>query len=365
MRSSLCRRAACVAACLALAFPCGCGKKQDTVAIGVVLPLSGGDTGLGSQYLNGLTLAVEELNAAQTDVVYALVVDDGSDGARAAAAFTKQVTKDKIAAEVTATQEAALAVGPKAEIDFVPLFANCDHPMIVTMFRDVFRTSTNALLEIRRALAFIAGPLGAKSVAFMYADDPAGKLAAGTFKNEIPPSGLALAASEPFDAAGSDPSSSTAAIAAQRPDAVLVHGAAAASARVAGALRRSGFRGPIVGTRELAAVWSGGTTPPEVEGCYAVVPLIALTGPPAGFAARYRARFNADPTANVVVAYDVMRIIAKADAARRVEEMSLVNALKKLGDLNGEVGPYAYFEREWTPPMVVVRMQDGRPQPVR
>lgn len=365
MRFSHLRRAACVAVCAVLAFSSGCGKKQDTVAIGAILPLSGGDTGLGSQYLNGLTLAVEELNASQTEVVYTLVVDDGSDGARAAAAFTKQVTKDRIAAAVTATDEAALAVGPKAEIDFVPLFANCDHPMIVTMFRDVFRTSTNALLEIRRALGLVAGPLRSKSVAFMYADDAAGRLAAETFKNEISASGLSLAASEPFDAAGADPSSSAAAIAAQRPDAVLVHGTAASSARVAGALRRTGFRGPVVGTREIAAVGPGGTTPPEVEGCYAVVPAIALTGPPAGLAARYRARFNADPTANVVVAYDVMRIIAKADAARRVEEMSLVNALKKLGDLNGEIGPYAYAEREWTPPMVVVQVKDGRPQPIR
>jgi ABC-type branched-subunit amino acid transport system substrate-binding protein len=86
---------------------------------------------------------------------------------------------------------------------------------------------------------------------------------------------------------------------------------------------------------------------------------------PLPLAERYRTRFNAEPTPNVLVAYDAVMIVAKADRARRHGETSLVNALKTIGDHNGAAGAYSYAEREWLPPVYMTRIQGGVPVPIR
>ena len=357
------RVSGCVAA-TALVLAAACGKDPETVKIGAIVPLSGERSDLGNQYVHGMTLAIEELNTAGAEVVYELVVDDGSDAARAGASFAKQLTGDEIAAVVTATDEAALAAGPKAERDFVPLFANCDHPFVITMFRDVFRNSPSTMHLARRTFAFIAGSLKVQTVALLYSDDPPGKLVAQAIKNDIPSSGLALTASEPFDAGGADSRSSVSAVLARKPEAIFVHGRGPAASRVLAAIRRSGYRGPVCGPREFAWPSIIEASSGALEGCYVAVPAVELSRP-LPLAERYRSRFNAEPTPSVLVAYDAVMIVAKADRSRRYEETSLTNALKKLGDYNGLTGTYAYGEREWLPPVLMTRIEGGAPVVVR
>ncbi len=354
------------AGALAAAIACasGCGKKQEIVKIGAILPLAGAEAELGNQYLHGMTLAIEELNGAGSGVVYELVADDGSDAARAGGAFSRQLTTHKVAAVVTATDAAAIGAGSKAEQQFVPLFANCDHPFVITMFRDVFRNSPATMHLIRRTFAFLSGQLKAKNVALLYADDPAGKLVAQAIKDDILSTALTLGASEPYDASGADSRSPAAAILAQKPDAVLVLGGGSPAARAIAALRRLGFRGPVCGSLEIASPAVIAAAPEAVEGCYVAVPAMELVSE-LPLAERYRARFNAEPTPNVLYAYDAMMIIAKADRARRYEESSLTNALKKIGDYNGIAGTYSYSEREWQPPVHMTQIRGGIPVAVR
>ncbi len=348
------------AAALALAMAClpCCGKKQEIVKIGAIVPLSGEGAEIGNQCLHGMTLAIEELNAAGENVLYELVADDGSDAARAGASFEKQLTRDKVSAVVTASDAASLSVGPRAERDFIPLFANCDHPFVVTMLRDVFRSSPSPMHLARTTFAFLARSLDVKSVAILYADDPPGKLVAQAMKNDVPASGLALAASEPFDAGGADPRSSAAAVLSQKPEAIFIYGRGHVAARVLAAVRKLGYGGPVCGPREFASPAVIEAAAGALEGCYVAVPAVELARA-LPLADRYRERFNAEPTLNVVVAYDAMMILAKADRSRRYEESSLVNALKKLGDYNGVAGTYTYAEREWLPPVLVARIAGG------
>lgn len=342
----------------------GCGRRQEIVRIGVIVPLSGEGADLGNQYVHGMTLAIEELNAAGRDPVYELVVDDGSDAARAGESFSRQLLKSKIAAVVTAGDAAALGAGPRAEREFVPLFANCDHPFVITMFRDVFRNSPATMHLAKRTFAFIAGSLKAKNVALLYSDDPPGKLVAQAMKNEIPESGLSLAVSEPFDAAGADPTGPVSALLSRTPDAIFVYGRGPSGARALAAVRRLGYTGPVCVSRELLSTRAMSAAPGADEGCYAAVPALELSRP-LPLAERYRTRFNAEPTPNVLVAYDAAKIIAKADRARRYGETSLLAALKKLGDYNGAAGAYSYAEREWLPPIYMIRIEGGAPVPVR
>jgi len=354
MKGSFLLRGALAALCVVLAATSGCGSKVEIIKIGAILPLSG-DAELGNQHLHGLTLAIEELNAANPAMQYQLIAEDeGSDPQTAAAAFNKLLTVDKVSAAVTATDMASLAVAPKAEQDFIPLFVNCGHPFIVTMFRDIFRNFPGVGLEIKTTLAFASQSLDAKTIAFLYSDDPYGKTALEAVKNEAADRGLSLAGQEPFDPQGADPKASALAILAQKPDAVIVYGPGEAGLGAVAALRQAGFTGAVCAGRLIAQGARPKLTARALAGRYFAATGFETSGN-AAFAEKYRARFRAEPTLSVAAAYDAMMIIAKAANIRRVEEINLANALKKLGDHQGALGQYRYADREWAPSLSILQ----------
>jgi branched-chain amino acid transport system substrate-binding protein len=365
MQISSIRRAACAAACFAFALSAGCGGKPEIVRIGAILPLSGAAADIGNQHLHGLQLAVEELNASNPSVRYELIVDsDGNDPVAAREAFKRQLLDKKILVVFVVARGPCLAVARQAEAEFVPVFAGCIHPLITTMHGNVFRIVPSTSLDIRTTARFLTENLKVDRASVLYFNDDDGDDAAKAFKNDLPSRGIRVLAVGPFI---DEPAVVKAAVSmalSQDPGAVFVFGAGKAAAAVLASLRSAGFRGAIVGSSDFAdpsfAALAGGS----LEGCYYAVPAVALAENP-DFAARYRARFNAEPTPNSVFEYDAMRIIAKAVDIKRVERISLTNALKKVGDFSGPGGNYTYIEREWLPPMKVVRVQGGVAVPVQ
>jgi branched-chain amino acid transport system substrate-binding protein len=364
MRTSALRRAACAAACFALALSAGCGGKPEIVRIGAILPLSGAAADIGNQHLHGLQLAVEELNASNQDVQYELVVDsDGNDPVAALEAFKRQLLDKKILVAFVVARGPCLAVARQAEAEFVPVFANCIHPLITTMHGNVFRIVPSTALEIRATARYLTGKLKVDRASVLYFNDDDGNDATKAFRNDLPPRGIKVLAVEPFI---DDPAVVKAAVSmalSQDPGAVYVFGAGKAAAAVLAELRAARFRGAIVGSSDFRDPAFAALAGQSLEGCCYAVPAVALTENP-DFAARYEKRFNALPTPNSAFEYDAIRIIAKAVDIKRVERINIANALKKVGDFSGPGGNYTYVEREWLPPMRVVRVQEGAAVPV-
>ena len=344
-----------LAACCALLVSSGCGSKPEVVRIGAILPLSGAGAGAGNQHLHGLQLAIEELNASNPDVRYELVVDsDQSDPGAAVDAFKTQLLEKKILAAFVLGRSSCLAVLPKAEVEVVPVFAGCRHPLITTMHLNAFRVLPNTMLDIKATARFLALSLKVDRASALYFNDDDGNDAAKAFKNELPQSGIKLLAAEPFiDDAASIKSAASMAISGD-PDAVYVFGGGRAAAGALAALRAAGFKGPVVGSSDFRDPAFAALAGERLEGCYCAVPAIELSGHP-DFAAKYRQRFNVEPAPLAIFAYDAMRILAKAVDIKRVERINIANALKKVGDFSGVGGGYGYLEREWIPQMKIVR----------
>ncbi len=357
MSMSLLRRIAVVAACCALALPAGCGNKPEIIRIGAILPLGGAGADIGAQHLHGLQLAIEELNASNPTVRYELVVDgDGNDPGAAVAAFKSQLLDKKILVCFVVSRFACLAVTPKAEIEVVPVFAGCRHPLITTMHLNAFRIVPNTMLDIRTTAGFLASPLKVDRASVLYFNDDDGNDAAKAFKNELPALGIKLLVAEPFiDDAASIKSAVSMAL-SQDPGAVYVFGAGKAAAGVLAGLRAAGFKGAIVGSPDFGDPAFAALAGPSRDGCYYAVPALELSGNPE-FAERYRKKFNAAPTPAGIFEYDAMRIVAKAVDIKRAERINIANAMKKIGDFSGPGGNYTYAEREWAPRMNVVRVQ--------
>jgi branched-chain amino acid transport system substrate-binding protein len=346
-----------LAACCALLVSSGCGSKPEVVRIGAILPLSGAGAGAGNQHLHGLQLAIEELNGSNPAVQYELVVDsDGSDPAAAAAAFKSQLLDKKILVCFVVSRFACLAVTPKAEVEVVPVFAGCKHPLITTMHLNAFRIVPNTLLDIKTTAGYLASSLKVDRASVLYLNGDDGHDAAKALKNELPARGIKLLVAEPFI---DDPASIKSAVSTALsgdPAAVYVFGAGRAAAGILAGLRAAGFKGPVVGSSDFRDPAFAALAGTSLEGCYYAIPALELSGN-AEFAARYQKKFNAAPTPAGIFAYDAMRIVAKSVDIKRVERINIANAMKKIGDFSGPGGNYVYADREWAPRMNVVRAQ--------
>ena len=361
MSISVFRRIVGAAACCALILSAGCGTKPEIIRIGAILPLSGAGADIGNQHLHGFQLAIEELNASNPAVQYELVVDsDQNDPGAALAAFKDQLLKKKILVSFVITRSSCLAVVPQAENEFVPVFANCAHPLIVSMHLNTFRNVPSTALVIKTMARFITTRLKLDRAAVLFFNDDDGNDAARTIKNEFPAEGVQIPAPEPFVADAASITSAVSVALSGDPGAICIFGAGKAAADVLAALRASGYKGAVIGSSDFSDPSFVSLAKKSLEGCYYPIPTVELTGN-AAFADNYRRRFNVEPTAGSMFEYDAMRIVAKAVDIRRVEKINIASALKKIGDFSGPGGNYTYADREWFPRMSVVQVKEGIP----
>ena len=109
---------------LLLLVACTQIEESNPLKIGLVLPLTGPGAEIGNLYLEGATLAVEDLNNAQIlDRTIELVVEDtGSDKKNAVTAMEKLINVDGIKFFATISSSHGLALKPVAISNNVLLF---------------------------------------------------------------------------------------------------------------------------------------------------------------------------------------------------------------------------------------------------
>jgi branched-chain amino acid transport system substrate-binding protein len=352
----------CAFGSLALVAGAGCSKKPELIRIGTILPLAGSEAEAANQNLHGLVLAVEELNAANPNVLFELIADnDQNDWSVALSAFKRQLMEKKIVAEFATTRTSCLAVVPEAEKEFVPMFANCAHPLMTVMHINAFRNFPSTAQEIKKMASVVSASLRIKNIALLFIDDDYGKDAEKAIKGEFAQSGIQILAAKPFGGAAAEPLAATTEILAQKPDAIYVYGHGKAAADILTTLRTLGYQGIILGSYDFSEPAFAELAKGSLEGCYYPVLNIVLAGNKM-FADKYRKRFKVAPTANSIIAYDAMLIMGKAAVIKRAEKISITNALKKVGNFSGAAGDYEYVDREWLPPLRIVRVMEGKVQ---
>ena len=166
----------------AVALVAGCGKVPDTLKIGVAQPLTGPLGALGQDLLNGVQLAVDELNKAGYSVdgkrvtLQVVSVDDKSDSATG-----KVVAQQLVDAGVVAVIG---HLNSGVSIDTAPIYAAKDiaqlaistNPKFTQLgFATTFRLVGNDTLQARAIGSFAATQLGAARYAALDDGTPYGK----------------------------------------------------------------------------------------------------------------------------------------------------------------------------------------------
>jgi branched-chain amino acid transport system substrate-binding protein len=99
-------------------------NAQETIKVGVILPITGGTATFGQENANGIKLALEKINKTAKIKIETLIEDDKSESLEAINAIRKLISVNKVSAiigEVTSSN--TLAMAPIAQEAKIPLFS--------------------------------------------------------------------------------------------------------------------------------------------------------------------------------------------------------------------------------------------------
>ena len=160
----------------------GCGKVPDTIKIGVAQPLSGPMAALGQDLLNGVNLAVDELNKGGYTVdgkrvtLEVVAVDDKADAATGKAVAQQLVDAGVVAVIGHFNSGVSIEAAPIYAAKGIAQLAISTNPKFTQLgFPTTLRLVGNDTLQARAIGSFAATQLGAARYAALDDGTPYGK----------------------------------------------------------------------------------------------------------------------------------------------------------------------------------------------
>lgn len=171
-------------------------QRQETIKIGVLAPLTGGSARHGEWIRNGVSLAVEEFNAAggfnsiklsggvngsgeigigndrKVEIIYEDTICQPKEGVSAA---NKLINFDEVVAILGPwCSSVSLAVAPIVETAGVPMISGSANDKMKEAGDYIFRLNPGATKEVEDVIGFVRGELGVSKLAILYSNNDYG-----------------------------------------------------------------------------------------------------------------------------------------------------------------------------------------------
>lgn len=330
------RRLACSAA-VALAGAAACagpsGGAGDPLVLGLAVPLTdteGKPDVYGVRSRMGAELAVEELNARNAlgrPLALRTVNDRGDPHAAIEAADSLVQDADVLAVVGHVYSGATIQAAGRYEGHVAALATSATSPEISRLGDWIFRVassdSANAV-----ALAGAAQQLGSR-IAVLYANDDYGRGLARNFASALRARGATVAAMDPFLDDTENFRPYLLRMKERGVDLVFVAGLQDPAARAITQAREVGLEARFVGGDGIEGLASMG---PRYDGTgVGVLFHPAMSDSSRAFVERYRARYGEDPDSQSALAYDAVRLLARALEAGRRDRPSIREWLAGVG----------------------------------
>lgn len=364
---------------------------QEKIKIGAAYPLTGGVAEAASYDVEGIKLAVEEINAKGGLIVQGkkyeielILYDTKCDPTQGAAAVEKMIHQDKVVAiSGDYCSHSSFAEREISNKNGVIQIVVGIHPKITEPgYPYIFRTCSEAN-DLARAFAeFLDRKLKIKSLAFLVVSDDYGRGNVEAYKTFLKDSGVKIVAVEYFKHGDTDFYTQITKILALKPDAIYVTSSEdAQSIGTLKQIRELGFKGHFLGSSSYGTVNTVKLGGKELlEGMYLESPFIELIEDQATFKAwqeRYKKRWGREPNMMSVTGHQTIDCIAAAiRKANSLERDKIRDAMFKIDlrkELLGFVGK-PYFDEtgqvsitlgavQWkNGKMVIVYKQEGAGQ---
>jgi len=351
------------------------GSGGDKVRIGVFMSLTGSTANFGISSVNGIKMAVAEVNAAggiNGKQVELKVEDDRSDASEAATIVTKFVTQDQVHAilgEVASSR--SIAAAPIAQNAKIPMLTpSSTNPEVTKKGDYIFRSCFIDPVQGAAIGQFAARSLNAKRGAIMV--DRKNDYSTGLAKNiteTFTRLGGTMVATTSYQEGDQDFNAQLTSLKGSNPEVIFVPGYYNDVGLIAKQARDKGITVPLVGgdgwdSAQLYAI--GGSA---LDGCFFSNHYSPFDTDPKvqKFVNDYKARYGAIPDALAATAYDAARIMFDAiKRANSLEGKAIRDALAATKEFPGVTGKVTFNEnRDAVKPIVMIEIKPGGTYAVR
>ncbi|TCV72204.1 amino acid/amide ABC transporter substrate-binding protein (HAAT family) [Neorhizobium sp. R1-B] len=313
----------------ALLATAGMAQAQETVKIGTVAELSGPGAPAGTNWRDGIKIAVEEINAEGGILGKKIELseyDTQTDPQVSRALVQKAIDAGAYAILGTIYSGSTMVNMLVAQQNSIPQFVGSEAPGIVEKGNPfVFRTSSGAQKGVPALTTYFKDTLKAKKVAVAWVNNEFGKGGRNVFVEEMKKAGIEVVADVPSEQAQTDYAADIAKLKQANPDAVFVYMNQEESARFLIEAKKQSLAMPLVGevtlTEAKVIELAGGAA----EGAIAHVGVTATATDVPGigaFAKKFETTFKRRPT------HDAIKGYVGAWTTKYVTEM--------VGELDGE-----------------------------
>lgn len=344
------------------------GAAANNVKIGFINSITGAEAPIGENLTNGVTLALEDLQARDINVEL-IREDDTGKPEKAMAAFERMATRDSVAGVVGPySSRCANALSKLAEKYRVPLLIPVAAKADITRqdLKWVFRLGSTSD-DYATILFDMATSLGdAKTAAIIHENTDFGTSTAKSALEYAAAKGIRIVAQEAYAPGSPDYRSTLASIKSKNPDLVFMVSYVADAILLMRQSREMGLEPQAF----LGAGAGFATTAFAQETAISqnVFSSTQWTGDvkwpgAAEFATRYRTRFGKEPTYHAANAYASMLVMAET-AVKAAGKPQATRDLLKAGQWNGIMGPvqfldYDGFTNQNRHQMLVEQIQGG------
>lgn len=313
----------------------GAAQAQDAVKIGVVVELSGPGAPSGTNWRDGVRIAVDEINAAGGILgkpVKTTEYDTQTDPQISRALVQKAIDEGAYAIWGTIYSGSTLVNMLVAQQNGVPQFTGSEAPAIVEKGNPfVFRTSSGAQKGVPALAPYFKDTLKAKKVGIAWVNNEFGRGGRNVFTAEMKKAGIEVVADVASEQAQTDYASDVSKLKQSGADAVFVYMNQEESARFLIEAKKQGLSMPLVGEVTLTEAKVIELAGAAAEGAIAHVGITASADQVEGITAfreKFVATFKRVPSHDAIKGYIgawttkyVTELVGKFDGEAFAEKM--------------------------------------------
>ena len=337
-------------------------NTQDTLVIGITLPLTGHLAATGEIMKSGFELAFEEINNVPgISLAYNLVDDKGTAGG-AVAVFEKLIHKQGVSVILgPASSSSARAAFPIAQENGVVAISPTAGASGLGAIGDfVFRTALTTEVVIPKGVKATQVKLGYQRVATLYdEDDLFSSDRDAALQLALADNGVEVLSQHPYKTGDTDFTAQLTRIKALNPDALFVSALPPEKPKILIQAREAGISVPIlISSLTDVEVKAAGTA---AEGALTFTGWLPTAETPGNreFVEQYRKTYGTEPNAFAAVTYACVHVFAEAlKNAENTDAQSIKDALARIQDLDTILGSFSFNENGdavYEPNILIVR----------
>jgi branched-chain amino acid transport system substrate-binding protein len=334
-------------------FAASTAQAQTTVYIPDVVELSGPGAVSGTNWRDGATLAIDEINAAGGILGRKIVtenLDTQSNPGISRAQIQKVLDKEPyvvLGPIYSGSVKVNMALTEQAE---VPQIVGAEAAQITETGNPyVFRTAFGQQFSMPKIANYLHDGLNAKTVAVVWVNNDFGKGGHDSFVKEMAPRGIKVIADLSTEQGQVDFGSDVAKLKSVNADSIFVYCNEEESARFLLEAKRQGLKSPLFGETTLLSQKVIELAGPAANGVRGHVGLSADAPVPAiqEFATKFNARFKYAPDHNGIKGYTAVYLIKYVtEKIGKFDSKAFAAAMKGL-TLKPDTAPGILMEASW------------------